>query len=51
MEGRAGVLREGAAADLVVLSGDPLVTTPDRLQDLRVERTWVAGWQVFGATA
>lgn len=48
MAGRAGVISEGAAADLVVLSGDPLATDPDRLEDLRVVQTWVDGRQVVG---
>ena len=48
MAGRAGVISEGAAADLVVLSGDPLSTDPDRLGDLRVVQTWVDGRQVIG---
>ncbi len=43
MAGRAGVLSEGAAADLVVLSGDPLATDPERLSELQVLETWVAG--------
>jgi predicted amidohydrolase YtcJ len=30
-------------ADLVALSADPLDSDPDRLDELRVERTWLAG--------
>ena len=46
MTGRAGVLAEGAAADMVMLSADPLAIDPDRLGDLRVVQTWVNGRQV-----
>ncbi|MHB8497733.1 MAG: amidohydrolase [Acidimicrobiales bacterium] len=47
MAGLAGVISEGATADLVVLSADPLTTDPDRLGDLRVVQTWVDGRQVI----
>ncbi len=50
MERLAGVLSEGAAADLVLLSGDPLTIEPKRLGELRVLQTWVAGRPVGGAS-
>lgn len=43
MAGKAGMLREGAVADLVVLSGDPVTVDPKRLSELQVRQTWVAG--------
>lgn len=41
--GRAGVLTPGAAADLVVLAGDPLTTDPERIGAIQVLGTWSAG--------
>lgn len=41
--GRAGVLTPGAAADLVVLAGDPLTTDPERIGAIQVTGTWSAG--------
>ena len=40
---RAGRLRPGMAADLVVLSDNPLQTPPARWNEIRVERTLLAG--------
>jgi predicted amidohydrolase YtcJ len=42
-----GSISPGKWADLAVLSGDPLETPPDRLPELRVERTYLAGELVF----
>jgi predicted amidohydrolase YtcJ len=39
----AGTLAPGKRADLVVLSGDPRRVDPDRLTDVSVVRTYVAG--------
>ncbi len=50
LTGRAGVLSEGADADLVLLSGDPLATDPERISAIRVLKTWVAGRLVVGET-
>ncbi|TDZ26876.1 putative amidohydrolase YtcJ [Colletotrichum orbiculare MAFF 240422] len=47
MDGRAGVIKEGALADWVVLD-EPLENLDlDDLRDLRVKETWVGGKQVY----
>ncbi len=48
-EGQRGVLRPGAAADLVVLSHNPLATPPERFDTIRVEQTVIGGATVFEA--
>ena len=35
-------------ADMAVLDGDPLSCTEDALKDIRVERTFLGGREVFG---
>ena len=47
-EDKYGSLEVGKIADMVVLAEDPLSCELDRLKDIRVERTFVAGRQVFG---
>jgi predicted amidohydrolase YtcJ len=47
-EDRYGSLEVGKVADMVVLAGDPLSCDLDRLKDIRVERTFLAGREVFG---
>jgi predicted amidohydrolase YtcJ len=42
-DGRLGVLRPGAYADLVVIDDDPLANGPDALLSARVRRTVVGG--------
>ena len=44
----AGVLREGAVADLVVLDRDPFEGSPEEIGAARVVSTWVEGDAVFG---
>ncbi|KAJ0321621.1 hypothetical protein Brms1b_002648 [Colletotrichum noveboracense] len=47
MDGRAGVIKEGALADWVVLD-QPLESMDiDDLRDLKVKETWVGGKQVY----
>lgn len=46
-EANRGSITPGKWADLVVLSGDPLTTPPERLLDLRVEATYVGGQLCF----
>jgi predicted amidohydrolase YtcJ len=41
------VTRASAAADLVVLSGDPLTTPPKNLTDIEVLQTEAGGRMVF----
>ena len=49
-EDRYGSLEPGKVADMVVLADDPLSCDLDRLKEIRVERTFLAGQQVFGPT-
>jgi len=46
-EGKMGVIRPGANADLVVLSGNPLETPPEKIGSIAVDRTMIAGKSVF----
>jgi predicted amidohydrolase YtcJ len=48
-EGSRGPLVPGNAADFVVLAEDPLSCAEDRIKDIRVERTFVAGREVYFA--
>ena len=48
-DGRWGVLRPGARADLVVLGADPRVAEPLDIAGIPVLGTWLAGRQVFSA--
>ena len=47
MEGRAGVIREGAFADWVVLDEDVMAVGAEALRGLRVRETWVGGRRVY----
>jgi predicted amidohydrolase YtcJ len=47
-EDRHGSLEVGKVADMVVLAEDPLTCELDRLKDIRVERTFLGGRQVYG---
>jgi len=47
-EDRYGSLEVGKVADMVVLAEDPLSCDLDRLKDVRVDRTFLGGHQVFG---
>ena len=47
-ENSRGALAPGMAADFVVLGEDPLTCELDRIRHIAVERTFVAGRQVFG---
>ncbi len=42
-----GSLEPGKVADLVVLDADPMAVTPERLQDIKVERTIIGGREVY----
>ena len=48
-EDRYGSLEAGKVADMIVLEEDPLTCPLDRLKDIKIERTFLAGRQVFGA--
>jgi predicted amidohydrolase YtcJ len=47
-EDRYGSLEPGKVADMVVLAEDPLTCDLDRLKDIKVERTFLGGYQVVG---
>ena len=47
-EDRHGSLEFGKVADMVVLAEDPLCCDLHRLKDIRVDRTFLGGRQVFG---
>src|SRR5947199_19023 len=49
-EDRYGSLEAGKVADMAVLADDPLSCDLNRLKDIRVDRTFVGGRQVFGPT-
>jgi predicted amidohydrolase YtcJ len=49
-EDRYGSLEAGKVADMVALAEDPLSCDLDRLKDIRIERTFLGGRQVFGPT-
>ena len=49
-EDRYGSLEVGKVADMVVLAEDPLACDLDQLKDIRVDRTFLGGRQVFGPT-
>ena len=44
-----GSLEVGKFADFVVLAQDPLAVSPQELQDIEVEQTWVNGRQVYAS--
>lgn len=48
-EGRFGTLAPGERADFVVLSADPLLSSPEQIRATVVEETWVAGRLVYDA--
>ncbi len=50
-EAARGALAPGMAADFALLDEDPLACELDRIRDIAVERTWVAGREVHGPTA
>ena len=49
-EDRFGSLEVGKVADMAVLAEDPLTCDLDHLKDIRIERTFVGGRQVYGPT-
>jgi predicted amidohydrolase YtcJ len=49
MEKEKGTLTAGKLADCVVLSDDPTRCPPERIRDIRVERTVVGGQTVFAS--
>jgi predicted amidohydrolase YtcJ len=46
-EGERGTLKEGKAADLVVLDGDPMQTPPESIPEINVKMTMVGGRIVY----
>ena len=47
-EDRYGSLEVGKVADMALLEEDPLACDLDRLKDIRVNRTFLGGQEVFG---
>jgi predicted amidohydrolase YtcJ len=45
---RIGTLEAGKDADLVILESDPASVDPEKIMDIRVIETWVAGQKAFG---
>jgi predicted amidohydrolase YtcJ len=41
------MIRDGYAADLVVLSGDPFAVPPGAIDTIKVVETWSRGVRVF----
>ncbi|GGD57131.1 amidohydrolase family protein [Erythrobacter arachoides] len=48
-DGRFGRLAPGERADFVLLSGDPLLSNPEQIRQIRVLETWIAGQRVYDA--
>ena len=48
-EGRFGRLSPGERADFVVLSADPLLSSPEQIRQIEVLETWIAGQKVYDA--
>ena len=47
LEGKAGLIQEGAFADWIVVDRDILQTPADELREIVVKETWVGGKRVF----
>ena len=43
-----GSLEKGKEADLVILDSDPYKTKPEKLGDIKISETWVAGEKKYG---
>jgi len=43
-----GTLEKGKEADLTILESDPYTTPSNKLMDIKVSQTWVAGQKMFG---
>jgi len=46
-EKKQGSIEPGKVADFTVLSADPLTIDPERIQDIKVERTIIGGHEVY----
>ncbi|MBR4861044.1 MAG: amidohydrolase family protein [Firmicutes bacterium] len=42
-----GMLREGYAADFIVLDRDVLTIPAEEIDQVKVEKTWIGGEQVY----
>jgi hypothetical protein len=43
-----GTLEVGKDADVTLLDGDPLTTSPEKVGAIKASQTWVAGKKMFG---
>ncbi len=48
MRDRLGSLERGKEADLTILESDPYKVEPDKIADIKISETWVAGKKAFG---
>jgi predicted amidohydrolase YtcJ len=48
MHDRLGTLEPGKEADLTILEDDPFAVDPNKIRDIKVSETWIAGKKVSG---
>lgn len=48
LEDSLGTLERGKEADLTILESDPYTSDPEKIADIKVSQTWVAGEKKFG---
>ena len=48
LDDEIGSLEQGKQADLTILENDPYMAAPEKLMDIKVSETWLAGEKTFG---
>jgi predicted amidohydrolase YtcJ len=48
MHDRLGTLEPGKEADLTILEDDPFAVDPNKIRDIKISETWIAGKKVSG---
>lgn len=48
LDDEIGSLEQGKQADLTILENDPYTAAPEKLMDIKVSETWLAGEKTFG---